>query len=297
MLFVNVILPVFLLAFVGFFFERKTKPDMATLANATLYLFAPALVFSSLLKQTVEFDIVGKLALFTLLYTGILCIAAYLIARMRRFDDGATRALALTAPMINVGNFGLPLVFFAYGEGALDISIVIFVLFNIPLGTLAVYIAQGNGANWRQALLNTAKIPIFHSIVLAFLCKGFDLYPPEFLLRATELLGQAAIPTMLILLGMQLARSSVRDSWGFFTLATSLRLIAGPLLAIALTAILELDGLTRKVVILQTSTPSAVMPLLYAVRFNTRPDLVSGAILLSTLCSAFTLTFLLYWLG
>jgi hypothetical protein len=61
--------------------------------------------------------------------------------------------------------------------------------------------------------------------------------------------------------------------------------------------LLGLDGLTRKIVILQTSTPSAVLPLLYTLRFNTRPDLVSGTILLSTLCSAITLTVLLYWLG
>ncbi len=297
MLFVQVILPVFLITFAGFLFDRKSVVDLKTLANCTLYLFAPALVFSSLMQRSVEPDILGRLGLFMLLYTASLCLLAYAFARYRKFDNSTTRAFTLTTSMMNIGNFGLPLVFFAYGESALDISIVTFVLFNIPLGTLAIVIAQGQGVKWREALLQTLKIPIFHGVALALLCKGLNLPLPDFLLRSTELLGQGAIPAMLILLGMQLSRSRIRDAWGFFALSSAIRLIAAPLLAIALVSLLGFDGLTRKILILQTSTPSAVLPLLYAVRFNTRPDLISGAILMSTVCSAFTLTFLLYWLG
>lgn len=116
-------------------------------------------------------------------------------------------------------------------------------------------------------------------------------------MRTTSLLGQAAIPLMLVLLGMQLARVKIQQNWGFFGLSTALRLLIGPLLAVVLVAALGLEGLTRKIVILQTSTPSAVLPLLYTIRFGTRPDLVSGTIMLSTLCSALTLTALLYWLA
>jgi len=198
---------------------------------------------------------------------------------------------------MNVGNFGLPLVFFAYGDAALNVSALLFVLFSIPLGTLAILIAQGQGSRLQDALKNTLKIPIFYGVALAFLCKLISWQPPGFILRATDLLGQAAIPVMLVLLGMQLARTKVYQNWGFFSLATVVRLVVGPLLAIALVSLLGLDGLTRKVAILQTSTPSAVLPLLYCIRSGTRPDLVSGTILLSTTCSAFTLTALLYWLA
>jgi hypothetical protein len=199
--------------------------------------------------------------------------------------------------MMNIGNFGLPLVFFAYGEQAINISVLIFVLFNLPLGTLAILIAQGQGVKWQEALKNTLKIPIFYGMALAILCKVLDWQPPEYIIRSTDLLGQATIPIMLVLLGMQLSRTKVTQNWGFFSLATVIRLLVGPVLAVVLTTLLGLDGLTRKIVILQTSTPSAVLPLLYTLRFNTRPDLVSGTILLSTLCSAITLTVLLYWLG
>ena len=297
MLFVQVILPVFLIAAAGFAFERKSGSDIRALANSALYLFAPCLVFSALMKRSVEGDTFGRLAVFMVLYTALLCLLAFGFARWRKFDGNTTRAFTLSTAMMNIGNFGLPLVFFAYGEAALNISVVLFVLFNIPLGTVAIVIAQGQGVKWQEALANTLKIPIFYGVALAISCKLLDWHPPEFLLRAADLLGQAAIPVMLVLLGMQLSRSKLHQNWGFFTVATLIRLLVGPLLAIALVHILDLDGLTRKIVILQTSTPSAVMPLLYTIRFGTRPDLVSGTILLSTLCSAFTLTVLLYWLG
>jgi predicted permease len=297
MLFVQVILPIFLIASVGFLFERKTAADLGTLANSALYLFAPALVFSSLLKRSLVGNLLGQLSLFMVLYTGVFCLLAFIISRWLRFDNSTSRAFTLTTSMINIGNYGLPLVLFAYGEEALNVSVLLFVLFNIPLGTLAILIAQGQGVKWKEAISNISRIPIFYAIILALLCKLVHWQPPEFILRATELLGQAAIPLMLVILGMQLSRVKVYQNWGFFSLSTGIRLLGGPILAIALTGLLGIEGLTRKIIILQTSTPSAVMPLLYCVRFDTRPDLVSGTILLSTLCSAFTLTALLYWLG
>ena len=297
MLFVQVILPVFLITAAGFVFARKSGADLQSLANSVLYLFAPSLVFSALIKSHVESDLLGRLALFMALYTALLCLLAFFTSRWCKFDSDTTRAFTLTTSMVNIGNFGLPLVFFAYGEASLDVSIVLFVLFNIPLSTLAILIAQGQGVKWQTALNNTLKIPIFYGVALAILCKVFHLQPPEFILRTTGLLGQAAIPLMLVLLGMQLSRVKIHENWGFFGLSTAIRLLIGPLLAVALVGLLGLDGLTRKIVILQTSTPSAVLPLLYTIRFGTRPDLVSGTILFSTLCSAFTLTALLYWLA
>jgi predicted permease len=297
MLFFEVVLPVFLMASAGFFLERKSQVDMQTLTNSSLYLFTPALVFFSLTSRTIAPEMLSELTGFMLLYTTVMILLAYAVARAGKFDGNTGRALILSAAMVNVGNFGLPLVYFAYGEAALDTSILTFVLFNIPLGTLAIIIAQGSGVKWSEALSNMLRIPIFYATVAAFFCNWASIQIPQPLLRPLELLGNAAIPIMLILLGMQLSRSAVHSNWGFFSLATFLRLIIGPVIGFTLASLLGLEGLTRKVVILQTSTPSAILPLLYALRFNTRPDLVSGSVFTSTLACSVTLTIVLYLLG
>lgn len=297
MLFVDIILPVFLIIFSGFWLEKKFAPDFATLTNCSLFLLGPALVFSALCKSQVSFLLAGQLLLFMVVYTGAMLLLAWGLGRTFRFDGDSRRALALSTVTMNCGNFGLPLVLFAYGSEALDLSVLTFVVFNIPLSTLAIVLAQGSGTRLREALANAAKIPIFHAVLLAFVLKGFGITLPGFLLRPLELLGQAAIPLMMVLLGMQLAKTRLQAAPGFLSLASLLRLVLAPLLAWGLTLCFGIGGLLQKVVILQTSTPAAILPLLYSLRFGTRPDLVAGAITATTLFSALSLTALLYLLG
>jgi hypothetical protein len=296
MLFINIILPVFLIILTGFVLEKRAQLDFRTLTCCSLYLFSPCLVFATLMKRPVHFALARDLFLFMLLYTAILLAVAVVVGRLLKMEKDAQGALSLTTVMMNVGNFGLPLAFFAFGQEGLDVSVLTFVIFNIPLSTLAIIIAQGSRVPLRRALANTCKIPIFHAVLLAFFLKAADIVVPTFLLNPLELLGQAAVPLMLVLLGMQLARTRLLVQPGFLSLAAGIRLILAPLVALGLASLLDLQGLTRNVVILQTSTPSAVLPLLYSLRFGTRPDLVAGAIFITTLLSAVSLTLILYLL-
>lgn len=296
MLFVNIILPVFILIFCGYLAEKKIGLDFRTLTNCSLYLFTPALVFSSLIRQTLELSLTLNIFFFMVLYTLSLYLLVRLIAAGTAMSQENSGALVLTTVVMNVGNFGLPLAYFAFGEQGLHVSVLTFVLFNIPLSTLAIVVAQGGEVPLGKALINTFKIPIFHAVALAFLLKAVDLSVPFFVLRAVELLGDAAIPLMLVLLGMQLARTRLESQWGFLSLATIIRLAIAPLIAWAITVLLAIDGTSRNVIILQTSTPSAVLPLLYALRFGMRPDLVAGTIFVTTLLSAGSLTIILYLL-
>jgi predicted permease len=296
MMFIHVILPVFIIVLAGYILQRQARLDLRPLTETSLFLFTPALVFSSLLRNELVAAQAGKFLLFMFIYTAIMTLAALLIGRWRGFDGQTNRALVLTTAMMNVGNFGLPLVMFAYGTEALAISVLTFVLFNFSLGSFAIVVAQGE-TGLAEAVRNMLRIPILHATLLAILFKITGWSLPEFVLHPVELLGQAAVPIMLTLLGMQLANVKGLGGWGFCGVAATLRLAVGPLVGWILAILLGIEGLPRKVLILQTSTPSAVLTLLYSVRFNTRPDLVSGAIFVSTLMSAASLTVLLYLLG
>lgn len=296
MLFIQIILPVFLIILSGFVLEKLASLDFRTLTYCSLYLFSPCLVFATLMKRPVHFALALDLFVFMLLYTAVLLAVAVTVGRLLKLEKDTQGALSLTTVMMNVGNFGLPLAYFAFGQEGLDVSVLTFIIFNIPLSTLAIIIAQGSRIPLRQALANTCKIPIFHAVILAFLFKGTGIVVPAFLLNPIDLLGQAAVPLMLVLLGMQLARTRLLVQPGFLALAAGIRLILAPLVAWGLAGLFDLQGMTRNVVILQTSTPSAVLPLLYSLRFGTRPDLVAGAIFLTTLLSAVSLTVLLYLL-
>ncbi len=294
MLFVNILLPVFLIIFAGYLLEKVAHLDFKALTFCSLYLFTPALVFSALMKQTVHFHLALNIFLFMLLYTAALLVLSVSAGRLLKMDPETRGALSLSTVMMNVGNFGLPLVYFAFGEKALNVSILTFVLFLLPLGTLGIVLAQGAKAPLGKAMLNSLKIPIFHAVILAFLLKILAIPFPQFLMRPIHLMGQGAIPLMLVLLGMQLARTKLKAAPGFLSLAAAIRLAIAPLVAWGAAELLGIRGMTRDALILQTSTPSAILPLLYSLRFGTRPDLVAGTILVTTLLSSASLTVILY---
>jgi len=298
MVFVNILLPIFAVIALGALFEKVKKPDFKSISDLTLYFFTPCLIFSGLIRGHEQLSAflpsaIAFMVLLTLVFWGL----SLLVGRWLGLDARGRSAFSLATIMMNTGNYGLPLVLFAYGKEGLAYGVIVLVLFTFPLGTLAVFIASRGQASIRQSLLEIFRIPLFHAIVLATLVRGLQLPVPEVLLRAVDLVGQAAIPGLLMLLGMQLARTSIKSDLVPVLSSSFLRLVLSPVLAFLLCSLLRIEGLPRNVLILQTSTPSAIIPLLYAVNYDTRPELVASTIFVSTLLSSLTLAGVLYFLG
>jgi len=298
MIFINVILPVFLMIATGFLFEKVKKPAFKSVSDLTLFFLAPCLIFEALIrsKESIS-EFVPKAIIFMIILTLLLWILSILFSKFLKLDALETGAFSLSTIMMNCGNFGLPLILFAFGDKALAYAVVVLVTFTFPLGTLAVFIASKGKSSVKRSFLEIFKMPLFYSIIFAVIFKYFQIPIPKLIMKPLTLLGEAAIPTLLILLGMQLARTDLKTNFKPIAGSCFLRLIISPIIAIIICKIIGLTGLPSKVLIIQTSTPSAIIPLLYAVNYNTRPDIVAGTIFFSTIFSALTLTCLMYLLG
>ena len=298
MIFINVILPVFLMIATGFFFEKVKKPDFKSISDLTLFFLAPCLIFEALIrsKQSIS-EFVPKAIIFMIILTFTLWLLSVLFSRFLKLDTLETGAFSLSTIMMNCGNFGLPLILFAFGEKALAYAVVVLVTFTFPLGTLAVFIASKGKSSIKKSVVEIFKMPLFYSIIFAIIFKYFQIPIPELIMKPLTLLGEAAIPTLLILLGMQLARTDLKTNFKPIAGSCFLRLIISPVIALIICKVIGITGLPAKILIIQTSTPSAIIPLLYAVNYNTRPDIVAGTIFFSTIFSALTLTCLMYLLG
>jgi len=298
LVFINILLPIFLIIALGVVFEKVKGPDFKSVSDLTLFILAPCLIFAGLLKGGAEVagflpQAVAFMLSLTLIFWGIAAVGGRLLG----LDSQRRSAFSLTTIMMNTGNYGLPLVLFAYGPEGLSYAVIVMVLFTFPLGTLAIYIASRGEDSPAKALVEMFKVPLFHAIILAAIWRGFSLPLPEIVFKAIDIVGQAAIPGLLILLGMQLARTKLKGELVAISTSSFLRLVLSPLIAILLCQLFNIQGLPRNVLILQTSTPAAVIPLLYAVNYDTRPDMVAGTIFVSTIASAITLTLLLQFLG
>jgi predicted permease len=107
------------------------------------------------------------------------------------------------------------------------------------------------------------------------------------------LLARAAVPSMLLLLGMQLSGNGRREHAGLLALVAGARLVVSPLLAWGLTALFAFPLPAIQAGILEAAMPTAVVNSILASQYDVEPEFVSSAILVTTLLSPLTLTPLL----
>jgi predicted permease len=114
--------------------------------------------------------------------------------------------------------------------------------------------------------------------------------------NSLSLLGGMSIPLMLITLGVSLSSLRLKGARKSLGLGC-LRLLVGLGGGVATVYVLELEGMLRNVVLLQSATPAAVFNYLLAMQYRREPDTVAGMVVSSTLISFVSIPVLLYFLG
>jgi len=196
----------------------------------------------------------------------------------------------------NGGNYGLPVVLFAFGPDALSHATVYFVTASILTYTVGVFTAAAGRRSFIQALIGITKIPAIYGVTAAFLVLGSGFTVPTALMRPIELLSEAAIPTMVLVLGMQLERATIPDRPLLVAAAVLLSLVGTPIISLGLTWVLGLTGPARQAGVILASMPVAVVTTILAVEFEIAPTFVTSAVFFSTLLSPLTLTPLIAYL-
>lgn len=291
--FINVVLPVFLMAAVGMVFAHFRKASPSTLAQAVLYVFSPALTFHSLATTEIPPGDVGAIALFSLVLLGLLYVLAWGGARLLALDRKASASYTLTVLFMNSGNYGIPVALLAFGQDGMDRAIVLFVVQAVMGGTIGVFFASRGSRTVVDALKAVVKMPMGYAALAGLFVNVADLALPPFLDQTTNILGQAAVPGMLIVLGIQLYQNFRVVQLRVVSASVFSRLILSVGLAYVVTLLMGVDGLTQKVLIVVSGMPAAVFVTILATEFDARPDLATSSVLVGTLASMVTLTVLL----
>ncbi|MEJ2525643.1 MAG: AEC family transporter [Desulfuromonadales bacterium] len=291
------VLPLFLIIGVALIYNRFFKPNIREITSLTLTVFAPVFVFDSIVKHSISLGTLKAPFVFMVVLTSLLLALSYAAGRLLRLQDNDRRSFILACSMINIGNFGLPLIYFTYGEQAVSYSVVYFIAFNFALSTVAIYVSS-NASGFKHIMLDLLKMPLFHAFFLAIFVVQVSLQLPEFVEKSFGLIGQATIPLLIFILGLQLANTRFQSKFlKIIGVAVVIRLLISPLITYPLLDLFSVAGLEQKIATLQTSAPSALLPLMYAIKFNRSPDLLASIILATTVLSSISLTGLIHWMG
>jgi malate permease and related proteins len=289
---INIILPIVLVAGAGFVLARSFSMDARQLSRTMLYFFTPALIFGSAYRTQLSGEYVS-IAVYALAITALMGIVTWGLVKVMRYDRVTASGFALGVLFVNAGNYGLPLILFAFGEEGLARAALYFTMSAILTQTLAIFLAaRGRTGAW-QAFVNVLKMPLVYAVVIGLALNLLGATVPDPIMKAVDLAGGAAVPLMLVILGIELAGATIDSDRAIIGLATFAKLGLTTLLAFPLADVMGLQGVSRAVCIIEASMPTAVMASIVAVEFDTRPKLVTGIVFLSTVLSVVTLTVLL----
>jgi len=297
LLFFNNLFPILLVGAIGFILAKWLHINPRPLSQVVFYVFSPVLVFNLIRNsQLSNQDILRTLA-FTLILFACIGLITWLIGGALRFERRTMAAVLITAMFMNAGNYGLPLTSFAFGQQALAFASIFFVINAVLTNTVGIVIASSGSTSVLNAIKGLIKFPAIYSLSLGILFLQFDWILPTGLDRSVTLLSNAAIPCMLVLLGMQLVNIRLDGHVKPLLLTSSMRLLIAPALAFGLTRLFSLTEPAQQAVVLEAGMPVAVMTTILATEFETEPTFVTTAVLVTTLLSPLTLTPLLALLG
>ncbi len=281
-------------------FERA---DMRVFGKFTLYLALPALLFNALSQRSVAEILNGQYLLAYALSTLVVMGAALVWTRkvqQRSLSYSSMMVMGMTCP--NSGFVGFPIILLTLGPVAgvaLALNMVVENLLLIPL-LLAVADSDGGApGQWRQALQQTLfgllKNPLIIGIVAGFLFSWSGVQIPTPVSRTITLFAQASGALSLFVIGGSLVGLQVHGLKGPVALIALGKLIVHPLaMLITLWWVVPVDDPALRMAALIT----AALPMLgiYTIlsQRHGHEATSAAALLVTTVCSFFTLSGLLW---
>lgn len=295
--FANNILPIILLSGAGYALGKALQIDPRSLGRVVFYIFSPVLIFNILVENKLKITEAAIIIAFALIFILSIGLVTFLIGYFLKLERHALVAILITTMFANTGNYGLPLVSFAFGEQALSYAGIYFITTTLLFYTLGIFLASLGHMSLKEAIVELFRIPMIYAVLLAILINLWNIEIPVPIARTVELAANGTIPLMLILLGVQLTQVEFSGNQRAMQLSVALRLIIAPLAALVFAGLFGLQGFPRQASVTQASMPSMVSATVLATEYNLDFKLVTAVVFISTLLSPFTLTPLLVFLG
>lgn len=292
-IFADILAPVFLVVGAGFLLGRRFGIDPRASARIAYFLFVPAFVFDVLVRSELGGATVARIVASLGLATVAVGLVAWGVGRVLRRSRSVTVAWVLVAVFGNVGNLGLAVNIFKFGEDAADLAGIAFLTVNVLAFLIGITAIRWGDSHPLRAIGAAVATPGVVGALPAVLLNATDTGLPLFLERMIGILAEGLIPVMLVTLGLQLAAMRKVRLDVDVAVGATLRLVATPLLAAGAAATIGLRGDAAGVVVVMAAMPAAVLTGIIAIEHELEPELVTTTVLVSTVASVLTLAIVL----
>jgi malate permease and related proteins len=291
-----IILPIIVVVAAGYVLARYVRVGPQPLSQVTTYLLSPCLVFTALVRTDLQAAGGVRLAGLVVTQFAAILVVSLAVGHAMRLDRASRSGVAVATVLYNSGNYGLPVSLFAFGQEGFRIATVVYVVTAIVAYSAGVYLASAGRNAPGRAVADIFRLPLIYAAALGLVVNRAGWVVPEPVWRPLELMGEGAVPLLLIALGVQLASARPSVAGAPLGAVTVLRLVLSPALTVLLLPVFGITGLPARVAVLTTAMPTAVNAFLVAAQFETAPAFVASAVFVTTLASFVTVPIVLLWL-
>ena len=300
------IFPFFALVALGYIAARSKFFSEVATGNITAFVFyfaLPAMLFRFAADLKISEVIDPSFVLAYWLSVILLYTIVMLVARFRHVDQATAAIEAQCGVFGNSGFMAIPIMIGIFGEravGPLIMILAVDTLFTSNMAVITITAAREGKLSprvFKAIIVGLFKNPMFLSIALGLILSVLNV--PEFtpVDKTLEMLGAAATPAALFVIGASLAQNKAEKVQIALWLSFC-KLALLPIFCWALAFhLFNVDPFTAGIMVGVAAMPTAGTVYIVARSYNVAAMRASSSILLSTIISVMTLTIVLKWIG
>ncbi|MCX8032485.1 MAG: AEC family transporter [Thermoleophilia bacterium] len=287
----EIIGPTFFVVALGFLLGKVGKPHVTSLVDVAMFVATPCLVFKTLYSSEIVWAEAARVWASSVFVMAGSFVLAWLVFGLR---GKGSPGLYLPIVFSNTINIPVPILYLAFGDEGVKNAVLYYVPNGLAIYTLGVYLASGK-KELRQGIKAIFCTPLVYAAVLGLVLNLAGAEIPSVAVRSFELMGQAAVPLMLLVLGVNVTKFGF-SYLGRTVTASVIRVGGGLALGWLAVWLFGLSGIARSTVIFEAAMPGAIVVAVLCSRYKTEAALCSSVVLLTTLMAVGVIPALIYYL-
>lgn len=297
MIFFQIVAPILVLLVVGGILQKKFNFNLKALSYLINYCFMPAAVFVNIYETSIQPEVLGRVALFILIFIGSQMLISHFISKVLGLTTTESAVFKNSVVLINSGNYGIPVAQMVFATQPIGVAIqVILVIFqNVTTYTYGLYNLISTTKSGKEIFKDFLKMPILYALILGILLNVLNLPIPVSFRIPIDYIAEGFVAVSLITLGAQLSQIEIRTMLNKTIIVSCItRLLVGPSIALVVIYILGLDGVIAQSLLIASSFPTSRNSSSLALEYDVDSNIAAQTVLFSTIMSCLTVTFVIY---
>lgn len=290
--FIDIIVPVFILIGIGVLLHRIFRLDLYTLAKVNIYFIVPGFIFLKLYETTFSLSLFISVLSFFSFFVVLLYVISLIVSKVFRYSKSVRASFTNSILFYNSGNYGVPVndLVFKHDPFAMSIQVIILTFQNILTFSWGIFTLKAVDGNKLSAVIGYFKMPVLYAMVFGISLNVTNVDVPEFILIPADYIADSMVAIALVTLGAQVAQLKFSKNLSVVYVSLFIRLILGPAIAIGLIYALGMEGVTAQALLISSAMPTAVNSAIIAQEYRNEPELSAQIVLASTVFSMVTVT-------